>query len=174
MPSRSRARRLVVSGARVRFANTRADLINLSPTGALIRIGFELRRGGEWPLSLETADGRQVWLQGRVVRCRRDEGAFVLALSFVSPGAEELAVLRDLCSAPEAGAEPVERRPRPLPWRLPAFSVERLLRARWSPRRQCPECHGEDVAKEGRHSYSCLKCGCSFSGFRIGRIRVSL
>jgi hypothetical protein len=69
---------------------------------------------------------------------------------------------------------PKEKRPRPLPWRLPTFSFERLLRARCSATRQCPECHSTDIAKDRRYSYSCFQCGCRFSGFRIGRLRISL
>src|SRR5436309_2430087 len=169
--SRSRSPRVSLPGARIQFANTVAELINLSPSGALIRMSFELRRGGEWPLVLELPEGSQVWLHGRVVRCRRHEGAFILALSFVSPTAEALAVLNELCSAP---APAREKRPRPLPWRLPAFSFERILRLHWSTTRQCPECHSGDVSKERRHSYSCFQCGCRFSGYRIGKIRISL
>ena len=88
MPTRTRSPRVVVPGARLQFANTVAELLNLSPTGALIRMNFELRRGGEWPLVLELPQSGQVWLHGRVVRCRRHDGAFVLALSFVSPNAD--------------------------------------------------------------------------------------
>jgi hypothetical protein len=174
MPTRSRSPRVAVPGASVQFANTVADLINLSPTGALIRMSFELRRGGEWPLALTLADGRHVWLQGRVTRCRRDQGAFLLALSFVSPSVEALDVLGEVCSQPAPPPDGPDNRPRPLPWRVPAFSIDRLLRARCSSRRQCPECHSADVWKERRHSYSCLQCGCRFSGFRIGGLRVSL
>lgn len=180
MPTRTRYPRVSVPGARIQFANTVADLINISPTGALIRMNFELRKGGEWPLVLDLptgssdfAQGRQIWLHGRVVRCRRHEGAFILALSFVSPNAEAQTVLGQLCSAavPEP---PKEQRPRPLPWRLPTFSFERVLRAHWSAARECPECHSGDVSKERRHSYSCFQCGCRFSGFRIGKLRISL
>ena len=93
MPTRSRSPRVVVAGARLQFADTVAELLNLSPTGALIRMNFELRRGGEWPLVLEAPQSGQVWLHGRVVRCRRHDGAFVLALSFESPNADAQAVL---------------------------------------------------------------------------------
>jgi hypothetical protein len=173
MPHRPRSRspRVSLPGARIQFANTVAELLNISPSGALIRMNFELRRGGEWPLVLELPEGGQVWLHGRVVRCRRHEGSFVLALSFVSPTAEALAVLNDICSSP---APTPENRPRPLPWRLPAFSFERLLRLHWSLTRQCPECHSGDVSKERRHTYSCFQCGCRFSGYRIGKMRISL
>jgi len=171
MQTRSRPPRVAVPGAHIQFANTVAELLNLSPTGALIRMNFELRKGGEWPLVLELPRTAQVWLHGRVVRCRRHEGAFVLALSFVSPNAEAQAVLDDICSSP---SPPKDKRPRPLPWRLPALSFERLLRLHWSASRQCPECHSADVAKERRHSYSCFQCGCRFSGYRLGKMRVSL
>ncbi|HXD72948.1 MAG TPA: PilZ domain-containing protein [Vicinamibacterales bacterium] len=176
MPSRTRFPRVAIPGARIQFANTIAELVNLSPTGALIRMNFELRKGGEWPLvlDLDSAGGRQqVWLHGRVVRCRPNEGAFVLALSFVAPNAEAQAVLNQICSqqSPEA---PKEKRPRPLPWKLPAFSFERLLRLHWAPTRQCPECHSGDISKERRHEYSCFQCGCRFNGYRLGKLRISL
>ena len=171
---RARSPRITVPGAHIQFANTVANLINLSPSGALIGMHFELRRGGEWPLVLDLPASGPLWLQGRVVRCRRHEGAFILALSFVSPTAEAQAVLNELCKAAVPSAPPKEKRPRPLPWRLPTFSFERLLRARVSPARQCPECHSSDVSKDRRHSYSCFQCGCRFSGFRIGTFRISL
>ena len=173
MSTRARSPRVAVPGAHIQFANTVAELLNLSPTGALIRMNFELRKGGEWPLVLELPATGQIWLHGRVVRCRRHEGAFILALSFVAPNAEARAVLHDICSAP-APPEAADTRPRPLPWRLPTFSFERLMRARVAPTRQCPECHSGDVSKERTHSYSCFQCGCRFTGFRIGRMRISL
>ena len=172
MQQRSRPPRVAVPGAHLTFANTVAELLNLSPSGALIRINFELRRGGEWPLVLDLPRTGQVWLHGRVVRCRRHDGAFVLALSFVEPNAEAQAVLNDLCNSP-SGKEH-EKRLHPLPWRLPTLSLERLTRLHLSPSRQCPECHSPDVAKERRHSYSCFQCGCRFSGYRIGKMRISL
>ena len=174
MPPRARSPRVAVPGAHIHFANTVATLLNLSRSGALIGMNFELRRGGEWPLVLDLPATGQVWLQGRVVRCRRHEGAFILALSFVSPSAEAQAALDELCSAPAPAAPPKEKRPRPLPWRLPIYSFERLLRMRWSPTRQCPECHSSDVSKERRYNYSCFQCGCRFTGFRVGKLRISL
>src|SRR5205814_10014000 len=98
MPTRTRSPRVDVPGARLQFANTVADLLNLSPTGALIRMTFELRKGGEWPLVLDLPESGQVWLHGRVVRCRRHEGACSLAVSFVAPPAGRTARLNDLCS----------------------------------------------------------------------------
>jgi hypothetical protein len=174
MPTRTRSPRVVVAGARLQFANTVAELLNLSPTGALIRMNFELRRGGEWPLVLDLPRSGQVWLHGRVVRCRRHDSAFVLALSFVSPNADVQAVLHELCSSPVAPETAKETRPRPLPWRLPALSLERLLRVRLAPTRQCPECHSGDVSKERRHSYACFQCGRRFNGYRLGKLRISL
>ena len=175
MPTRNRSPRVAVPGASINFANTSGELINLSPTGALIRMNFELRKGGEWPLVLDLPKSGQVWLHGRVVRCRRHDGAFILALTFVSPNPDAQAALNDICSAPPP--EPPkdkDRRPRPLPWKLPTFSFERLLRTHWSVSRECPECHSCDVSKERRHSYSCFQCGCRFNGYRFGKLRISL
>jgi hypothetical protein len=91
----------------------------------------------------------------------------------VPPNADAQAPFNENCSRP-ALAEPKETRARPLPWALPALSVDRLLRAHWSGSRECPECHSGDVAKDRRHSYSCLQCGCRFNGYRIGKLRISL
>ena len=143
----------------------------MSATGALIRMGFELRNGGEWPLVLDLPQAGQIGLNGRVVRCRREGTLFLLALAFVSPGVQAQATLEDLCSRPS----PIrEKRTHPAPWTLPALSFERLLRIRISSSRQCPECHSADVTKERRHGYSCFQCGCRFTGLRIGGLRISL
>ena len=171
MPTRPRPPRVAIAGARLQFANTVAELVNMSPSGALIRMGFELRKGGEWPLVLELPEAGQIWLSGRVVRCRREGTAFLLALSFVSPEAQAQAILDRLCSTPSPAKE---KRQHPLPWMLPTLSFERLMRIRVSASRQCPECHSADVTKERRHGYSCSQCGCRFSGYRIGGIRISL
>jgi hypothetical protein len=169
-----RSPRVVVPGAHIQFADTGAELMNLSPTGALIRMHCELRKGGEWPLVLESPTVGHLRLEGRVVRCRRNAGAFILALSFVAPSADAQKMLEDICSAAAPPAPRKEKRPRPLPWTLPAFSFERLLRLHVSPGRQCPECHCSDVTKERPNRYSCFKCGCRFDGYRIGRLRISL
>ena len=175
MPTRPRPPRVAVNGARLQFANTVAELVNMSPSGALIRMGFELRKGGEWPLVLELPEAGQIWLNGRVVRCRREGTAFLLALTFVSPAPGTQAALDDICRVPSpVKSSTKERRPHPLPWRLPTLSAERLLRIRVSTKRECPECHSADVTKERSHSYSCFQCGCRFSGFRFGGIRISL
>ena len=171
MPTRPRPPRIAVAGARLQFANTVAELVNMSPSGALIRMGFELRKGGEWPLVLELPEAGQIWLNGRVVRCRREGTGFLLALSFVSPEAETQALLDRICRAPSPAKE---KRQHPLPWTLPALSIERLFRIHLSSKRQCPECHSADLTKERSHRYSCFQCGCRFSGFRIGGIRISL
>jgi hypothetical protein len=75
---------------------------------------------------------------------------------------------------PRVATDKKERQPRPLPWTLPKYSFERVLRMHWSGSRECPECHSHDVAKECSHSYSCLQCGCRFNGFRVGRLRIAL
>jgi hypothetical protein len=163
--------RVAIDGARLQFANALGELINISPTGALIRVPFELRQGGEWPLLIELPDARLLRLNGRVVRCRRDGISYLLALAFVSPAAEAHSLLNDICSTPLPATE---KRSYPLPWRPPPLSLERLLRIRVASERQCPECHCPDVTKEqGRH-YSCDQCGRRFSGFRIGGRRISL
>ncbi len=107
MQNRPRSRRVTVVGARVRFANTVADLVNVSRSGTLIRAGDELRLGGEWPLVLELL-AVPVRLTGRVVRRQPAEvslpgGAalqrqYSLAFKFVNPSAEAQAALDEVCS----------------------------------------------------------------------------
>src|ERR1700675_4232387 len=86
--------RVAVDGAHMRFANTVADVVNVSRTGALVRLGFKPRLGGEWPMVLDLPAAGQVWLNGRVVRCQEDpsgRGAplpsseYLLGLAFVQP-----------------------------------------------------------------------------------------
>src|ERR1700693_226489 len=85
---------VAVDGAHMRFANTVADVVNVSPTGALVRLGFKPRLGGEWPLVLDLPAAGQVWLNGRVVRWHKDSAGrasmqrpndYLLGLAFVQP-----------------------------------------------------------------------------------------
>jgi hypothetical protein len=163
--------RVAIDGARLQFANALGELVNISPTGALIRVPFELRQGGEWPLLIELPDAGLIRLAGRVVRCRRDGISYLLALSFVSPSADAQAVLDDICST---ASPAVEKRSYPLPWHPPPLSLDRLLRIRVASKRQCPECYCPDVTKEESHRYSCDQCGRRFAGFRIGGLRIAL
>jgi hypothetical protein len=52
MHRRPRPRRVAIRGARVPLANTLADLVNVSRTGVLMQVGYELPPGSEWPLTL--------------------------------------------------------------------------------------------------------------------------
>src|ERR1700693_686779 len=92
---------VAVDGAHMRFANTVADVVNVSPTGALVRLGFKPRLGGEWPLVLDLPASGQGWLNGRVVRCQQDPSGrgtmprsneYLLGLAFVRPseGAQDV------------------------------------------------------------------------------------
>ena len=64
-----RPRRVALLGARVQLANTIADLVNVSRTGVLIRVSYELRANSEWPLVLELPATAPVRVTGRVARC---------------------------------------------------------------------------------------------------------
>ena len=162
-------------GASLLFANTMAELVNVSPTGALIRLGFKPRLGGDWPLSIDVPARGQVWLNGRVVRCERDvvrrgpaarDGdGYLLGLTFVQPSDGAQALLDQLCGAstPSHGSAPPRRR-----------ASMRLRRVALSLRRQCPECRSTTVTKQAGHHYSCDTCGSDFTGFHLGRIRISL
>jgi len=175
---RPRPPRIAVTGAHMRFANTLADVVNVSPTGALIRLGFKPRLGGEWPLVLDLPAAGQVWLNGRVVRCQQKPSGrtalarsneYLLGLAFVQPSEGAQVVLAQLCGAPTpplAADAAGHRRSR-----TPVDSLRRLSVSR---HRQCPECRSVDVIKEARHRYACEQCGCEFSGFNLGLIRVSL
>lgn len=98
--------RIPVLGGRAQVASTIADLVNVSRTGALIRTGYELRIGSEWPFVLEFPL-ESVRVTGRVVRCERADvvlagGAALrswraLAVTFVQPSAEAERVLEELC-----------------------------------------------------------------------------
>jgi hypothetical protein len=105
MPSPPRPRRVAVPGARVHLANTFTDLVNVSRTGVVIRVGYELRLASEWPLMLELS-GHAVRVTGRVVRCEPVDslpsGAmlttdYALALTFVNASPEAQTALDELC-----------------------------------------------------------------------------
>jgi CheY-like chemotaxis protein len=102
--------------ARVQLANTVVDVVNVSSTGMLVRVMYELPAGSEWPLLLEWPSMASMRLQGRVVRCERADtwlpGASVLqnhyeiALTFVDPSPAVQAILDDVC---RSGGERVAR-----------------------------------------------------------------
>lgn len=109
MPSRPRPRRLALSGARVQLANTVTDVVDVSQTGVLVRVGYELRPGSEWPLVLDLPGTAPVRVAGRVVRCEPSDvalpggaalrGHYLLALTFVNPSPEAQTVLDQMCGA---------------------------------------------------------------------------
>ena len=152
---RPRPSRVAVPGANLRFANTSAELLNVSPTGALIRLGFKPRVGGEWPMAIDLPARGQVWVNGRVVRCElgsvkpdvtRAGTGYLLGLAFVQPSERAQVILDQICGAatPTAIADVARRTNR----------VRRLRRLSLSLRRQCPECHSTAISKETGHRYS--------------------
>ncbi len=176
---RQRPARISVPGANLRFANTAAELVNVSQTGALVRLVFKPRLGGEWPLVLDLPARGQVWLNGRVVRCQPDPSRlgvaphpteYLLGLAFVEPSEAAQTLLDQLCgtSTPRRlGADSKLRR-------LPDAARRRLRRFSLSLHRHCPECASTTVRKEADRRYLCEQCGCEFAGFHLGRIRISL
>lgn len=172
---RQRRPRVSIPGANLRFANTVAELVNVSQTGALIRLGFKPRLGGEWPLSLDLPTRRQVWVNGRVVRCQQEPAGrdaaprasdFLLGLAFVQPSETAQALLDQLCGHSTPTPLDTDSTARRRPSRLRRFSL--------SLQRQCPECDSAAVTKEADHRYSCERCGREFIGFHLGLIRISL
>lgn len=107
MPDHPRPRRVAPIGARVQLAHTVTDVVDVSETGVLIRVSYELRPGSEWPLVLELPSAAPVQMTGRVVRCEPVaislpagavlEGQYLLALTFVDPSREAQAVLDRAC-----------------------------------------------------------------------------
>lgn len=160
-----RAHRVTISGARVLLADTIANLINVSRTGALIRAGRELMPGSNWPLTLQL-NARAVQLTGRIVRlepapvsvadgalCRQ----FAIALAFVEPSTTARSVLAAVCGGARARA---------------GVGVN-LGVCRVSLVRHCPRCQSRSVSKAGPHRYACDDCHHFFRGFRIGLFRVA-
>lgn len=172
---RQRPPRVTIPGANLRFANTAAELVNVSQTGALIRLAFKPRVGGEWPLSLDLPTRRQVWLNGRVVRCQQDPSGrgpapqasdYLLGLAFVQPSETAQEVLVQLCGVSTTKPLDTDSTPRRRPSRLRRFCL--------SLQRQCPECSSTAVTKEAGHHYRCKQCGCDFTGFHLGLVRIAL
>ena len=69
MPHHPRPRRVAPIGARAQLAHTVTDVVDVSGTGVLIRVSYELRPGSEWPLVLELPSAAPARGTGRVVRC---------------------------------------------------------------------------------------------------------
>jgi ribosomal protein S27AE len=158
--STRRPRRATIAGARAQFAGIAADVVNVSCSGALVRASQQQKPGSHMPLVLDLG-GTSIPLTARVVRCepvagplKTSTGQFSLALTFVDPPADAVAVLEQVCHNGRRGA--VETR-----------------RLQVSLARRCPKCHSRDVAKEAQRRYSCCQCGQVFSGFRVGFIRFA-
>ena len=169
--------RVAVPGANLHFANTAAELVNVSVTGALIRLGFKPRLGGEWPLALDLPKWGQVWLNGRVVRCQPDQVApslstrsadYLLGLVFVQPSEHAQAALTHVCGP----SMPVSADPDAAPRRH--IRHTRIRRLAVSRERQCPECRTTAVLKHALFRYSCKQCGSEFVGFHLGVVRISI
>ena len=156
----TRPRRTTIAGARAQFADSVADVVNVSGTGALVRTAQPQAIGSQGPLLLEIGD-TPLELTARVVRCEpvagllsTSTGQFNLALAFVNPSEAAVARLEEMGTTH---------------WRA-EVGVRRL---HVSLVRRCPKCQSRDVAKKASRSYSCGQCGQVFTGFRIGVFRFA-
>jgi hypothetical protein len=149
-----------VAGARARLADTFADVVNLSRTGALIRMPLHQRPGAQWPLILELSN-TPVELIARVVRCETAsltrQGArrqYMLGLAFVDPTPAVSAVLDRICKTQNA-------------------TEGKRRRIYISFVRRCPHCKSRAVSKDSKRTYCCSDCGDVFTGIRIGVVRFA-
>lgn len=156
----SRPRRTTIAGARAQFAGIVADVVNASPTGALLHTAHQQPPGAQGPLLLEAGE-TSIPLTARVVRCEpvpgplsTSTGQFAVALAFVDPPPEAQARLDRLCKV----------------WRR-ADAPARGLHV--SLVRRCPTCRSRNVARESPHRYSCCACGQMFTGMRVGFLRIA-
>lgn len=156
----SRPRRTIIPGARAQFAGIVADVVNASPTGALVRAAQRQPPGAQGPLLLEVS-GAPIPLTARVVRCEpvagplsTSTGQFTLALAFVNPSAEAQTRLAEVCRVGQRAEGDVRR-----------LHVSRV--------RRCPTCRSRNVSKQSPRRYSCCECGLVFSGMRVGFLRFA-
>jgi ribosomal protein S27AE len=155
-----RPRRTTIADARAQFATHAADVINVSNTGALVKLSQPHAVGSLGPLQIAVG-GAPLDTIARVVRCEpvagpltTSTGRFLLALTFVNPSEAAVARIDELCRT--------GRR---------AEADERRLRVTLT--RRCPKCGSRDVAKDGKRSYSCGQCGRVFAGFRVAFLRFA-
>jgi hypothetical protein len=159
VPKIPRSRRVPIAGARARLADTIADVVNVSRTGALVRTALLQRPGAQWPLLLELST-TPVQLTARVVRCvaavtrRGARRQYMLGLQFVDPSAAATAELDRICKS----GRPTKANPR---------------RIYISFARRCPLCKSRAVSKDAKRHYSCTDCGHVFTGIRIGIVRFA-
>jgi hypothetical protein len=171
-----------VHGVRVQFGHVRADVVNLSQTGALTLMNANMPLGTESPLRLELP-AAPVRLTGRVVRCMPTDpslpdrsslrNSYALAIKFVQPSLEAQAILRQTCGvlmeipkSPDAVAHAPRRM-----WRVRSLNLRPTA---VSFVRRCPRCQSRTVSKVQRVRYSCAKCSHLFIGLRLGPIRIAL
>jgi hypothetical protein len=158
----ARERRVAGAGAKVHFADTIGQLINVSRSGALIRTDRRPGVGSAWPLTLELTSG-VVRLTGKVVRLERAAGfapgglrrQVAIGFAFVAPSTPASTLLDKVCGASAA-------------W----LGIN-LVFCRVSLRRHCPQCQSRSVTKAGRHRYACDDCHNIFTGFRVGPLRIA-
>jgi CheY-like chemotaxis protein len=99
--------RVPVPGARIRFANTVANLETLSLTGALVQTAERVAVESVWPVILELPS-ETVRMTGRVVSCEPREGSappsYAVAIAFVQPSASATLALERVCREHQATA----------------------------------------------------------------------
>ncbi len=102
---KSRANRVPVGGVVVSLDDTRAGVANISRTGALLVVGYDLEIGREAVLTVNTDTG-PASVPVRVVRSQRDRHAseghprFLVAVAFSDPSAAVGRVVQGLMQAP--------------------------------------------------------------------------
>lgn len=112
---RTRAVRVPTPGVRARVNSTRGDVLNLSATGALLRVFGELHVGSEGPVTLDL-DSRRIELAGRIVRCERQtielpggamlkQPEYTVGVMFIRPSADAMQGIAQLCGGAVATEE---------------------------------------------------------------------
>ncbi len=130
-PRLTRAVRVPTPGVRARVNAATGDLLNVSATGALVRLPRELPVGSSWPVILDL-DARRIDLSGRVVRCERltialpgggvlERPAYVTAVMFTHASASAVQGVAQLCG----GAIAIEE----LPFRVLVVSDDKRINA---------------------------------------------
>jgi CheY-like chemotaxis protein len=103
-PRPLRSVRVPTPGLRARFADQEGDLVNMSVSGALVRLPREVRAGTTAPVVLDL-DARRIRLEARVVRsvpvaADRDPSArpiFAVGIVFLDPASAASKAVVELC-----------------------------------------------------------------------------
>lgn len=116
-PRLTRSVRVPTPGIRVRLNGVHGDLLNVSATGALVRLRRELPVGTDCSVSIDVND-RRIDLSGRVIRCERmgitlpggavmKQTAYAIGVMFMHMSAAAMQEIAKLCG----GAIAIEELP---------------------------------------------------------------